>query len=196
VLVTSLIVVAIISAGAAYFFLRDKPRGSPAKPPVVATASTPAAESSPTPSLSPTLDPVMVTYLQSLEGLIRQAGQGRHAVLTATAGYRARTMSAAAAAAMIQSVIDNRNSVLAALASLSVPADPQASSCQAAFTKAMHYSILADERYQAWALGSGSIKAAAPYNAQAGQWKATFVSEYDFLAQSYGLRYDWVVGDI
>lgn len=196
VLAAAVIVIAVVIAGAAYFFLHAKPKGSPAKQPAVAATSTPATQDSLTPSASPTLNTEMVTYLQSLAGLIRQAGHGRHAIDTATAGFTDHTISAAAAAAMIQSGIDNRNSVMETLSGLSSPAGSKASSCRNAFVKAMRYSILSDEHYRAWVMGTGEKKAALPYDTQANQWKASFISQYDLLAKTYGLRHDWAPADI
>lgn len=196
VLAASLVVAVVVIVGATYVFLHAKPKGSPATQPAVAATSTPATQDSPTPSASPTLNTEMVNYLQSLAGLIRQAGKGRDAIRTATSGFGVHTISASAAAAMIQSVIDNRNSVMEALSGLSSPAGPKASSCRSAFVKAMRYSILADEHYRAWVIGTGEAKAALPYDVQANQWKATFVSKYDLLAKKYGLRHDWAPTDI
>lgn len=202
--VAMVVVIAVVAAGAAYMVGRGAGGGdSPAQTAsaqTVTTSSDGGGDSS-TGSGASTADSGtanaddMTAYLGDIETLIVQAGHGRDGIAKATSAYGAHRMSADKAAALIQAVIDNRNSVLKSLRSLSMPGNA-AAGCRTAFVKAMIFSVKADQHYLDWVMGSGSVAAADPANQLAGYWKQKFVSQYNRLARKYGMRHSWVDLDI
>ena len=138
----------------------------------------------------------MATFLQDVKALIHDAGQGRNGIGDATANFRNGSIGRGEAARQIQAVMDNRSGVIAGLDGLTLPDDPGARQCVAAFRKAMKNSRAADERYLAWVNGIGVESAAFPYNEQSKAWKVNFARLYDRLAAAAGMRHDYTYEDL
>jgi hypothetical protein len=137
----------------------------------------------------------MRVYLREVENLMSQASHGRLRITKAVTWFRTGRASKASAVQMIQTVIDNRNAAIGALATLTVPADVKAIACHAAFRRALQYSVRADESYMDYVAGWASLAAAQPDNKQAGRWKRTFVGRYNRLAAQCGMAHDWSMKD-
>ena len=203
-LLVALIFAVAVGGGLAFLLLHDR-GGSPGTTGDSSLTPTPTPSTkpsqtpppgSPTPSSTPSSDSELAVLVQDPEGLARQAGRGRDGIARATSAYASQTMSRSEAAATIQDVIDNRQSVLDQLRALPAPSDGAARQSRDAFIQAMRYSIAADQHYLAWVNGHGSQSAAGPDNDQAGYWKNRFVTTFNRLAARFGQRHDWTVGDI
>ena len=194
--VVAIIVAMLVSGGAAFLILRPSSAAHPESSAVAADQTSASPQPKVTASDTATSDGGESAWLTQVEALVKQAGQGRHGIATATAAYAGHKISSSDAAQTIQGVVNHRRDVLAQLSSMSVWGDPRAAACMSAFKQAMKCSILADEHYLDWVHGSGSINAADPANKRAGYWKARFVRLYNGLAGENGMRHDWAVVDI
>lgn len=137
----------------------------------------------------------MREYLLEMQNLMSQAGHGRLRITGAISSFQDGKATKASTVQIIQTVIDNRNAAIAALSAVSVPPDARAAACQAAFRKALQYSVRADESYLDYVAGWASLAAARPDNLQARRWKRRFVAMFNDLAAEHGLSHDWSMKD-
>lgn len=138
----------------------------------------------------------MQAYLRRLQELIREARRGREKLRHAVYGFGGGSVSGHDAAAEMEEVIANRESVLNQVRGIAVPDAAAARRCRTTLMAAMQASIDADEHYLAWMEGHGSSASATPHDKAAGRSKARFVRQYNALAAEYGMRSDWEVEDL
>jgi DNA-binding SARP family transcriptional activator len=134
-------------------------------------------------------------FVFKLENFLEQSHEGRVAVRRALAGALDCSLSPQVAAAQLDGVQQNRQSLLQQLAALHVPPGDEALRASDLLQQASHASISADWIYRDWLRTRTSCKpgqrlpaAAARASARATALKLRFLAAFDPLAQRYGRR--------
>jgi serine/threonine protein kinase len=165
---------------------------------VVATRTSHKAPKSTPPAAS------MRTFVDRIENILRQSGEGRREIAAAlTAGFSC-SISRREAGQRIASVADNRQSILGQLGTLRTPT-PQADDVVTFLQAALQHSIEADRHYRdgfaADAQGSCplppnlSFELAARFDARATAAKKRFAAAFNRLAKRFHRR-TWSAGEI
>jgi len=148
--------------------------------------------SSPT---TPGADPQVRSFVYKLENFLAQSHDGRAQVVRAIAGAFDCSLSPDVAAAQLDQVQRNRQSLLEQVAALHVPASQATLNASDLFQKATHASIAADWIYRDWLRNrsacphGGRLPAAArEADARATALKRRFLVVFDPLAKHFGRR--------
>lgn len=156
-------------------------------------------------------DAAMRSYLQRIENLMQQSGQGRDEIVEAVAATdNGCTMDPSVAAEQVNRVARNRQSLLDQLNVMSVPASPVARTIHDELQMGLQASIQADFHYASWmqtvanyyymppqGCPSGQPPHDTNYNratsdsASATKHKQRLVAAYNRVARKYGLRANW-----
>jgi DNA-binding SARP family transcriptional activator len=146
-------------------------------------------------SPKPPADAELRSFVFTLENFLQQSHDGRASVMQVLAGAFDCSLSPKVAAAQLDSVQENRQSVLEQLAALRVPDNGTALHVSDLFQKASHSSIAADWIYRDWlrtkstcVRGSKPPAAAARADARATAQKRRFLAAFNPLAARYGRR--------
>jgi DNA-binding SARP family transcriptional activator len=142
-----------------------------------------------------TADPQLRSFVYTLENFLQQSHEGRAEVMQVLAGAFDCSVSPQVAAAQLDSVQENRQSLLEQLAALHVPDGERALLVSDRFQKASHASIAADWIYRDWlraktscVRGSKPPAAARRADARATALKLRFLTAFNPLAASFGRR--------
>jgi DNA-binding SARP family transcriptional activator len=140
-------------------------------------------------------DPQLRAFVYKLENFLAQSHDGRIAVGRTLAGALDCSLSLQVAAAQLDGVQQNRQSLLEQLAALHVPAGDEALRASDLLQRAIHASISADWIYRDWlrrrttcARGAKLPAAAAHASARATTLKRNFLVVFDPLASRYDRR--------
>jgi DNA-binding SARP family transcriptional activator len=140
-------------------------------------------------------DPQLRAFVYKLENFLAQSHDGRIAVGRTLAGALDCSLSLQVAAAQLDGVQQNRQSLLEQLAALHVPAGDEALRASDLLQRAIHASISADWIYRDWlrrrttcARGAKLPAAAAHASARATALKRNFLVVFDPLASRYDRR--------
>jgi DNA-binding SARP family transcriptional activator len=143
----------------------------------------------------PRTQPGLRSFVFTLENFLQQSHDGRAAVTKVLAGAFDCSLSPQVAAAQLDSVQENRQSLLEQLAALRVPDDQTALHVSDLFQKASHASIAADWIYRDWLRSKTSCvrgmkppAAAAEADARATAAKRRFLAAFNPLAARFGRR--------
>ncbi|HSC73628.1 MAG TPA: AfsR/SARP family transcriptional regulator [Gaiellaceae bacterium] len=135
------------------------------------------------------------SFVYTLENFLQQSHEGRAEVTQVLAGAFDCSLSPQVAAAQLDSVQENRQSLLEQLAALHVPDSERALLVSDRFQKAGHASIAADWIYRDWlraktscVRGSKPPAAARRADARATALKLRFLAAFNPLAASLGRR--------
>jgi DNA-binding SARP family transcriptional activator len=135
------------------------------------------------------------SFVFTLENFLQQSHEGRAAVSRVLAGAFDCSLSPQVAAAQLDSVQENRQSLLEQLAALRVPDDETALHVSDLFQKASHASIAADWIYRDWlrtktscVRGTKPPAAAGRADARATAAKRRFLAAFNPLAARFGQR--------
>ena len=135
------------------------------------------------------------SFVFTLENFLQQSHDGRASVMQVLAEAFDCSLSPQVAAAQLDSVQENRQSVLEQLAALRVPNDETALHVSDLFQKASHSSIAADWIYRDWlrtqstcVRGRKPPAAAGRADARATAQKRRFLAAFNPLAARYGRR--------
>lgn len=176
-----------------------------------ASTTTAAPTTTTTAPTTTTADPGVAALrgaMVDLDRILVQSTQGRGQVGNAVAGVKSCSINPQEASREINNVISNRQSVLAQINAVDTRGSAQAGALVGQLRNAIQYSIDADIHYRDWMVflytdyyyttPIGCPSGAAPTNAaydagnassgQATNAKRSFVSAYNPVAQSYGLR--------
>ena len=144
---------------------------------------------------TPKTDPQLRAFVFKLENFLSQSHDGRVAVGRALAGALDCSLSPQVAAAQLDGVQQNRQSLLQQLAALHVPPGDEALRASDLLQRASHASIAADWIYRDWLRsrttcvpGRRLPAAAARASARASTLKRQFLVAFDPLARRYGRR--------
>jgi DNA-binding SARP family transcriptional activator len=139
--------------------------------------------------------PELRSFVYTLENFLQQSHEGRAEVTQVLAGAFDCSLSPQVAAAQLDSVQENRQSLLEQLAALHVPAGERALLVSDRFQKASHASIAADWIYRDWlraktscVRGSKPPAAALRADARATALKLRFLTAFNPLAAGFGRR--------
>jgi hypothetical protein len=196
ILIVAVLAAVAVGAGMAFVLLRPEAGTGGGDAPASASGGAAASSQASSTSATGSEQSDMVTFLQDVKALIHDAGQGRSGIGDATAAFRSGNIGRSEATRKIQAVIDNRSGVIRGLEGLTLPDDPRASRCVAAFRRAMKNSRAADERYLDWVNGVGAESEASYFNEQSKAWKVKFTGIYDSLAAAEGMRHDYTYEDL
>jgi DNA-binding SARP family transcriptional activator len=140
-------------------------------------------------------DPQLRAFVFKLENFLAQSHEGRVAVQRVLAGALDCSLSPQVAAAQLDGVQQNRQSLLEQLAALHVPPGDEALRASDLLQRASHASIAADWLYRDWLRsrttcvpGPRLPAAAARASARATALKRKFLAAFDPLARRYGRR--------
>ncbi len=140
-------------------------------------------------------DPQLRSFVYTLENFLQQSHEGRAEVTQVLAGAFDCSLSPQVAAAQLDSVQENRQSLLEQLAALHVPDGERALLVSDRFQKASHASIAADWIYRDWLRAKTSCvrgrkppAAARRADARATALKLRFLTAFNPLAASFGRR--------
>lgn len=143
----------------------------------------------------PAADPQLRAFVFKLENFLVQSHDGRVAVRRALAGALDCSLSPQAAAAQLDGVQQNRQSLLEQLAALHVPAGEEALRSSDLLQRASHASIAADWIYRDWLRrratctpGRPLPAAAARASERASSLKRRFLVAFNPLAERFGKR--------
>ena len=135
------------------------------------------------------------SFVFTVENFLQQSHEGRVEVKRALAGAFDCSVSPQVAAAQVDSVQENRQSLLEQLAALRVPNDEAALRVSDRLQQAIHASISADWIYRDWlrthtkcVRGSEPPAKARRADAHATAVKARFLAAFNPLATKYGRR--------
>jgi DNA-binding SARP family transcriptional activator len=135
------------------------------------------------------------SFVYTLENFLQQSHEGRVEALRVLAGAFDCSLPPQVAAAQLDSVQENRQSLLEQLAALHVPDTGEALRVSDLFQKASHASIAADWIYRDWlrtktqcVRGSNPPAGARRADARATALKLRFLSAFNPLAARYGRR--------
>jgi DNA-binding SARP family transcriptional activator len=144
---------------------------------------------------TPKTDPQLRAFVFKLENFLAQSHDGRVAVGRALTGALDCSLSPQVAAAQLDGVQQNRQSLLQQLAALHVPPGDEALRASDLLQRASHASIAADWIYRDWLRsrttcvpGRPLPAAAARASARASALKRQFLVAFDPLARRYGRR--------
>jgi hypothetical protein len=145
----------------------------------------------------PRTNPQLRAFVYKIENLLAQSHDGRVAVGRALAGAFDCSLPPQVAAAQLDGVQQNRQSLLDQLAALHVPAGEAALKSSDLLQQAMHASIAADWIYRDWLRrqadcprGAHLPAAGRRLDARATRRKQEFLSAFDPLARRFG-RHIW-----
>jgi DNA-binding SARP family transcriptional activator len=140
-------------------------------------------------------NPELRVFVFKLENFLAQSHEGRVAVGRALAGALDCSLSPQVAAAQLDGVQQNRQSLLQQVAALQVPAGEDALSASDLFQRATRTSMAADQIYRDWLRdrtgcprGSKLPAAARDADVRATALKRQFVREFNPLARKFGRR--------
>ncbi|MGN6330347.1 MAG: hypothetical protein ACTHOD_01690 [Motilibacteraceae bacterium] len=164
-------------------------------------ASTSPSSASPAPSASPTAPADPAAVARGIEGLLVRSDEARGTLNSATGPLGTCRIDPAGAASTIQSVVDERQRILADLQALpgaQVAALPSGEQLVGALASAMQASIAADQAYVQWADDAqGCTPGQAPpaqalregnqLSRSAQSAKGIFVTLWNPIAEKYGL---------
>jgi hypothetical protein len=146
-----------------------------------------------------------VAYLSSLESLLQQASAGRIVLVGALRGAPGGcAMPPGAAAVLVNTVVQNRTSLLNQLGALPPAPNPEAQRLEQLLAAALHASSQADSEYEAWLYATGLAdpqscsasssptialywNSARASDSTATAAKAEFVTAFDPVAALFGL---------
>ena len=135
------------------------------------------------------------SFVYTLENFLQQSHEGRAEATRVLAGAFDCSVSPQVAAAQLDSVQENRQSLLEQLAALHVPEGETALRVSDRFQKASHASIAADWIYRDWlrskescVRGSKPPAAARRADARATALKRRFLAAFNPLAEKFGRR--------
>ena len=142
-------------------------------------------------------NPQLRSFVFTLENFLDQSREGRVEVTRVLRGAFDCSLSPGVAAAQLDSVQENRQSLLEELAALHVPDDRAAQRTADLLQKAVHASIAADWIYRDWlrshtscVRGSRPPPKAGRADARATTSKRRFVTAFNPLAKTFG-RKSW-----
>jgi DNA-binding SARP family transcriptional activator len=142
------------------------------------------------------------SFVLTLENFLQQSHEGRVEALRVLRGAFDCSLSPGVAAAQLDSVQENRQSLLEQLAALHVPEDDAAVRISDLLQQASHASIAADWIYRDWlrpktacVRGSRAPVAARRADARATALKARFVAAFNPVAARLGRR-TWRAGEL
>jgi len=140
-------------------------------------------------------NPELRVFVFKLENFLAQSHDGRVAVGRALAGALDCSLSPQVAAAQLDGVQQNRQSLLQQVAALHVPAGEEALSASDLFQRATRTSMAADQIYRDWLRartgcprGSKLPAAARDADVRATALKRQFVRAFNPLARKFGRR--------
>jgi Bacterial transcriptional activator domain len=140
-------------------------------------------------------NPELRVFVFKLENFLAQSHEGRVAVGRALAGALDCSLSPQVAAAQLDGVQQNRQSLLQQVAALHVPAGEDALSASDLFQRATRTSMAADQIYRDWLRdrtgcprGSKLPAAARDADVHATALKRQFVRAFSPLARKFGRR--------
>ena len=140
-------------------------------------------------------DTQLRSFVYTLENFLQQSHEGRVEVTRVLAGAFDCSLSPQVAAAQLDSVQENRQSLLEQLAALHIPDSERALFVSDRFQKASHASIAADWIYRDWlraktscVRGSNPPAGARRADARATALKLRFLTAFNPLAASFGRR--------
>jgi DNA-binding SARP family transcriptional activator len=135
------------------------------------------------------------SFVYTLENFLQQSHEGRAEATRVLAGAFDCSLPPQVAAAQLDSVQENRQSLLEQLAALHVPDSDEALHVSDLFQKASHASIAADWIYRDWLRTKTSCvrdsrppAAARRADARATALKARFLASFNPLAERFGRR--------
>jgi DNA-binding SARP family transcriptional activator len=147
------------------------------------------------PPTTPGANPQVRSFVYKLENFLTQSHDGRAQVMRAIAGAFDCSLSPDVAAAQLDQVQRNRQSLLEQVAALHVPGSEATLNASDLFQKATHASIAADWIYRDWLRSrpacprGGRLPAAArAADARATALKQRFLVVFDPLAKRFGRR--------
>jgi len=147
-------------------------------------------------------DAQLRSFVFTLENFLQQSHEGRAEAMQVLRGAFDCSLSPGVAAAQLDSVQENRQSLLEQLAALHVPEGERALRVSDLFQKASHASIAADWIYRDWlrtkstcVRGSKPPAAARRADARATAAKVRFLAAFNPLAASFGRR-TWQPGEL
>ena len=147
------------------------------------------------PPTAPSADPQVRSFVYKLENLLAQSHDGRVQVVRAIAGAFDCSLPPDVAAAQLDQVQRNRQSLLQQVAALQVPDSQAALHASDLFQQATHASIAADWIYRDWLRsrpacpkGGRLPTAARAADARATALKHRFLIVFDPLAKRFGRR--------
>jgi DNA-binding SARP family transcriptional activator len=148
----------------------------------------------PTPTTNPSQAQVR-SFVFTLENFLQQSHEGRAEAVRVLRGAFDCSLSPGVAAAQLDSVQENRQSLLEQLAALHVPENDEALRISDRLQKASHASIAADWIYRDWlrtksacVRGSKPPAAAHRADARATALKTRFLAAFNPVAARYGRR--------
>ena len=148
----------------------------------------------PTPTTNPAQAQVR-SFVFTLENFLQQSHEGRVEALRVLRGAFDCSLSPGVAAAQLDSVQENRQSLLEQLAALHVPENDEALRISDRLQKASHASLAADRIYRDWlrtksacVRGSKPPAAAQRADARATALKTRFLAAFNPAAARYGRR--------
>jgi len=148
---------------------------------------------------SPTTNEALRTFAVQVGNLLEQSANGRREIMAALSAAMSCSSTPAAAVARLASVADNRQSLLEQVLALNPPT-PAAQRIASLFQQALAHSRESNRHYQDWLRaatprgGSCTLPpnddydAARREDALATRAKRQFLSEYNPVARSFGLR--------
>jgi DNA-binding SARP family transcriptional activator len=143
----------------------------------------------------PASSPQLRSFVNTVENFLAQSHEGRVDVMRVLAGAFDCSLSPQVAAAQLDGVQENRQSLLEQLAALNVPEEEAAVQSADLLQKASHASIAADWIYRDWlrgrttcVRGSKAPAAARRTDARATALKRRFLDAFDPLAKRFGKR--------
>ncbi|MGZ4717628.1 MAG: hypothetical protein ACXWCB_13145 [Acidimicrobiales bacterium] len=142
--------------------------------------------------------------MQRLDGILARSSADRGSLGAALNGVRNCTTDPATAATQIQTIATSRGSEAAQVAALNDAAISEAAALKSTLLTALSSSKQSDDTYHAiiasmdacGAIDDPRMQTAAGTDAAADAAKEAFVSEYNPVAARYGLKADWVSGQI
>ena len=159
-------------------------------------------------------DKALKAYLVTIEGLMKQSGEGRDDVVKAISGVRGMSMNPTTAGGLIDAVYENRRAVLKKVKALRPPADARAKKIKTEFADALTYSLKADTAFAYWILFihdyyyqepegyqghvplNADYRGAVTWSGKASAAKGRLVKVYNKIAKQYGLKHTWAAQDI
>jgi DNA-binding SARP family transcriptional activator len=149
--------------------------------------------STPPPATSTRSNAALRSFVYTLENFLQQSHEGRVEVKRVLAGAFDCSLSPQVAAAQLDSVQENRQSLLEQLAALHVPEGDEALRAADLLQKASHASIAADWIYRDWlrtktscVRGSKAPAAARRADVRATRLKVRFLAAFNPLARQFG----------
>lgn len=140
-------------------------------------------------------NPGLRSFVYTLENFLQQSREGRVEVGRVLAGAFDCSLSPQVAAAQLDSVQENRQSLLEQLAALHVPENGEALDAADLLQKAIHASISADWIYRDWLRSkTACVRGARPpakarrADARATNRKVHFLASFNPLAEQFGRR--------